>query len=176
MMCQGHPPAKGLSSPPSSAVLSCRLIDLEMARLVLVHDENDESLAAAHLFSSNDNQNKRQHQQGRFPVGGKLGYMPPEAVDGSITDFYASDIWSLGICLYIMLTGSPLYSDPNDYAFDLLCAGGASGLINHYSSVYGLHIPSSATDLICSMLSAKPSDRPTLEEIIDHPWFTPPCC
>lgn len=42
--------------------------------------------------------------------GGKSSYMCPEvAQERDAFDRFAADIWSLGVCLYTMLTSRPLY-------------------------------------------------------------------
>ena len=38
-------------------------------------------------------------------AGGKPGYVDPCVVDGTVEDWYTADIWSLAICLYVLLTG-----------------------------------------------------------------------
>ena len=44
---------------------------------------------------------------------GKRGYVAPEVVREEACDPFASDIWSLGVCLYAMLTARPLYHSPS---------------------------------------------------------------
>jgi serine/threonine protein kinase len=46
--------------------------------------------------------------------------MAPEIWREEPTDGYSADVWSLGVMLYIMLTGSPLYTEPQDAYFSLL--------------------------------------------------------
>lgn len=58
---------------------------------------------------------------------------PKQCVTGLVQDWHAADMWSLGICLYMMLTGRPLYRGPDDEAFALLAGGGAPGLLHFYA-------------------------------------------
>lgn len=43
-------------------------------------------------------------------------YVSPEGAYGTILDFHATDMWSLGVCLYVMLTARPLYTHAEDRA------------------------------------------------------------
>ena len=47
------------------------------------------------------------------PCYGKPSYLSPEVVREEGCDPFASDVWSLGVCLYMMLTARPLYSSPS---------------------------------------------------------------
>ncbi|POM67674.1 Serine/threonine protein Kinase, partial [Phytophthora palmivora] len=54
---------------------------------------------------------------------GKAYYMAPEVVNQQAYDAFAADMWSLGIMLFIMLTGSPLTSNAarDNKAFGAFC-------------------------------------------------------
>jgi serine/threonine protein kinase len=88
---------------------------------------------------------------------------------GQPLDPLALDVWSLGVMLYTMLTGSPLYSSPHDPAFRLLARGGAAGLIRHYEA-FGLCLTPAAADLVCRMLDADTATRITVQQIRRSPW------
>ncbi len=133
----------------------CRLIDLEMARFW-----PQEVVRAAHGRA----------RAGLRSVDGKKGYMSPECVNGTVRDWLAADIWSLGVCLYIMLTRHPLYLDPGEMVFGLLCQGEAGRVMEFYSTEHGLGLSAAAADLVEWMLSPRPGERPTLEQVLEHAW------
>jgi len=102
---------------------------------------------------------------------GKSSYIPPEVVRQEPLDVFAADIWSLGVCFYTLLCGRPLYNSSNDQAFAILSKGGVADVIDIYEG-YGMKLPSaSAVDLVCRMLHADPAKRPTLEEVLMHPYL-----
>jgi len=102
------------------------------------------------------------------PRCGKPSYVAPEVVFEEPFDPFTADILSLGVCLYSMLTARPLYNSPKDLAFKIMAKGGAQKVISTYES-YGLRLSPDAKHLVILMLQAKPSARPTLEEIERHP-------
>ena len=105
-------------------------------------------------------------------MGGKPGYVAPEVVAGTVRDWRAADVWSLGVCLYNMLTGMAIYSDPQDEAYHLLCTpGGVERVLRHHISPTAVQLPAVAAHLIAAMLSPDPRDRPTLEDVLSHPWM-----
>ena len=101
---------------------------------------------------------------------GKPSYLAPEVVLEEPCDPFAADVWSLGICMYILLTGRPLYSSPHDQAFKAMARGGVRQVVALYET-FGLHLSPCAKDLVCSMLDADATQRPTLEEVLEHPFL-----
>lgn len=84
-------------------------------------------------------------------------YSPPEWIERRCYKATPSTVWSLGILLYDMLTGDIPFE--NDVQI-------IRGKIN-----YRIHVPAEARDLIGSCLSYDAADRPTLEEILSHPFM-----
>lgn len=54
----------------------------------------------------------RSSKQKRRQLVGSSNYMAPEVMDEQCEkyDEYAADIYAMGLCLFIMLTGEPLYN------------------------------------------------------------------
>lgn len=103
---------------------------------------------------------------------GKLCYAPPEVTQGDplrAVDPFAVDVWALGLLLYALLTGHPLFLTPSDDAYKVVCDGRLEELLDHYAT-FGLSLDPLARELVCSMLRLSPSERPTLQQVLDHPW------
>lgn len=97
---------------------------------------------------------------------GTPNYIAPEIlyqIDGSGHSFEV-DVWSVGVILYTLLMGKP--------PFQTTSVSGIYEKIrkNEYSIPEYIH--PAAADLIKRILTPDPSARPTLMQIMHHPWFT----
>jgi serine/threonine protein kinase len=107
---------------------------------------------------------------------GKLHFIAPEIFEKAKQfDGPAADIWSLGVILFVLLTGKQPYERPdaNDQGYhDLIDP-------NYYWNVskvdpilsWGKEITLEAVDLIQNMLCANPRNRKTLSWIMSHSWI-----
>jgi len=113
-------------------------------------------------------------------IVGTPGYIAPEAFKGEYTP--ASDLWSVGVILYILMTGDMPFSD-EDIGEDL--AGdnrvGGSKAEETFERLKDAKIDfdcapwpdfPQARDLCASLLAFDPGDRsPGAKEALNHPWL-----
>lgn len=109
-----------------------------------------------------------------FTECGTLSYMAPEILRNQGYDARASDVWSCGIILFIMLAGFPPIQKPNrgDWWFHKLS-------VNRHALFWQAHCRnayfSEATkDFINKILQVEPSRRITIENMKKHPWWNGP--
>lgn len=95
---------------------------------------------------------------------GTLIYIAPEVLNQDYDE--KADIWSCGIVLYILLSGSP----PFEGKYKDIISGVKKGQYNFKYQVWQ-DISEEAKDLVRKMLSINPEKRPAAREVLDFPWF-----
>jgi len=105
------------------------------------------------------------------PVG-KTKYMAPELVLGrpSAVDGRKVDVWSLGIVLFMLITkAEPFHVALNvDARYKTLIV--KKGMRDVFTA-WGYSVSPSLMNLLESMLNPEPTLRPTVQEILSHPWM-----
>jgi serine/threonine protein kinase len=97
---------------------------------------------------------------------GTPGYMAPELYENKLVTA-AADIFSMGAILYACLTGEALFKGKN--ATDIISKN-LNVKIDKNSHAWNL-LSLSAKDLIQKMISRNPAKRPTIDQILKHPFF-----
>lgn len=123
-------------------------------------DPNSEIKIADFGMSSKFGNNLRMQSLAGTPY-----YLAPEIVKGSYTK--SCDIWSLGVFLYFILSGSHPFLGNN---FDDVFEKSSSGMLN-FSGKEWQKISNNGIDLISNMLVPDPRKRISIKKALAHPWF-----
>ena len=96
---------------------------------------------------------------------GTPAYLAPEIVREQGYRGFGADIWSLGVLLYCLLTGSmPFKASSIDELHKLIIKG-------DFEFPDNVNLSSDARDLIKSMLVVDPEKRLNIEEVLKHKWI-----
>ena len=106
-------------------------------------------------------------------------YMAPEILTSSKTkgyEGYPVDIWSSGISLYIMLSGTLPFNLKNNESSDMSEESNHNNIELQYSIINKEpkkieKISNEARDLLKGLLNKNPRKRLTIEQILNHPWL-----
>ncbi|TEB14477.1 protein kinase [Perkinsus sp. BL_2016] len=103
----------------------------------------------------------------RTTICGTPNYIAPEILDNHHKGHsFQVDVWSLGVVMFTMLVGKPPFEDVDVKSTYQRIRD------NAYAFPETLFISSSAKSLIQSILRHDPKSRPTIGEILRHPWFS----
>jgi len=111
-------------------------------------------------------------------VCGSKSYCAPEVLEGKGYDGFPYDMWSCGICLFAMLAGFfPLdEASGADWRYERVKMA-ASQQLSATHTIFGFYerpcvLSQEVTDLIDGMLVVTPSQRLTVQQVLESPWMT----
>ena len=97
--------------------------------------------------------------------GGTIYYMAPESLKNNKCS-YKVDIWAIGIIIYNLLTGKvPFHGDNQEKTKEKIISG-------NFDFPPDIVISKLMKDLIRQILKKDPKERPTLNQILQHKFFT----
>lgn len=113
---------------------------------------------------------------GRFATGypdlsqtycGSAAYAPPEVLLGVPYDPKKYDVWSLGVILYVMITGCMPFDDSNVTALPLM---------QRKALVYpdDVTVEENVRAIISLLLQFSPSTRPSIKQVSEQSWLQLP--
>ena len=96
---------------------------------------------------------------------GTLLYVSPEILKGDYT--LATDMWSVGVLLYVLLAGQPPFMGKNDKETRELIKRGRYSLDGYKWSRFSPQV----RDLISKLITS-PDKRLTAAQALEHEWFS----
>jgi len=94
---------------------------------------------------------------------GTPNYVAPEVLKSDGYDGRKADIWSMGIILYVLVTGTLPFDEPKlPTLFEK---------IQRADFHFPRYLSNEISDLISSILVVDPKDRPGIADIKRHPWY-----
>jgi len=104
---------------------------------------------------------------------GTMTYMAPEIKEGKQYDGRSIDIFSTGVILFIIVQGIFPFKEAkkDEYFYNLLLTGKTD---HYWKKVGGQNLSDEFKDLILKIFSHDGKERPTVDEIKNHPWMQKP--
>jgi len=96
-------------------------------------------------------------------IGTEL-YCAPEVLRGEHYNPFASDVFSLGILLHVLVCGHWPYTGSSKTSV-------RENIKNGHMKLMEPAFSKKSFDLLSRMTAFSPSDRPRMEDVIHHPWF-----
>eukprot|EP00347_Sterkiella_histriomuscorum_P002389 403368348 len=104
---------------------------------------------------------------------GTFTYMAPEIKLGQTYNGQQVDLFSAGVILFILIRGIFPFKEARkeEFFYNLLIQGNYA---EYWEKVQGTYLSEECRDLLQRLFSYDPSQRPTIEEIKNHPWMNNP--
>jgi serine/threonine protein kinase len=102
---------------------------------------------------------------------GTMTYMAPEIKEGKQYKGTEVDVFSIGVILFIIVQGIFPFKEARkeEYFYNLLLSG---KIDTYFQKVNGNNLSAEFKDLILKFFAYDGANRPTIEQIRNHPWMT----
>ena len=133
---------------------------------VMIDTDNDDAIKlidfglAHHISQCNSTSDK---------IFGTPEYLAPEVIKGYYNE--KSDMWSIGVMLFVMLSGRPPFGGDEDCSDKEVLEKVQRGEYELLEEDWE-DISEEAKDLVVKLLELKPDDRISASEAIKHPWIS----
>ena len=133
--------------------------DLKLGNLFL-SDKLEIKLGDFGLAAKLDFDNEKRHT-----VCGTPNYLAPEVLSNKAGHGYEVDVWSLGVVLYALVVGKPPFETPEvKMTYERI-----KKVI--YQFPEQVPLSDNVKNLITKIFNVDPSKRPTLDQILEHPFL-----
>ncbi|ORZ41388.1 kinase-like domain-containing protein, partial [Catenaria anguillulae PL171] len=111
---------------------------------------------------------------------GTVQYCPPEILRGEKYRGPEQEIWSLGVLLFTLMFGEPPFRDPQSTVNGALYVPPRSKRVQggNFTEAISPHLvkllcgySEASVDLLVRMLVKRPTERPTIKQVLEHPWL-----
>lgn len=101
---------------------------------------------------------------------GTMTYMAPEIKEGKTYSGEKVDLFSAGVILFILIRGIFPFKEARkeEFFYNMLLNGQYQ---QYWEKVQGTYLSADCRDLLQKLFSYDPQQRPTLEEVLQHPWM-----
>ena len=102
---------------------------------------------------------------------GKTAYKAPKVFQNKKYQANKADVWSLGVCLFMMIIGAPPYKVPNNTDGGFIAV--KRGYILRMLIKWGrsMYLTQNSYDLLTKMLSYDEDKRIDIEGVMNHKWL-----
>lgn len=102
-----------------------------------------------------------------YSTCGTYGFMCPEMLEDDNDGYsFESDIWSIGVCTFLLLTGQPPFISKDKSRTEKQIRHG------QYKIPPNCHLSFSSKDFIKNIFQTNPENRPCIDDLLHHPFIT----
>ena len=104
---------------------------------------------------------------------GSRPYVAPEILKNVPYDGFAVDVFSLGVTLIYLTIGFPGFAEASKRCeyYKKIILNDRKGYLEMLKPFIKEELSEEFKDLYFKMVAVKPGDRPSIQDILDHPWF-----